>query len=71
MFAPAIADKAGRGALCSKIEQLTKAILRHSPTGEKPDEYEMRLLMRRLDQARDEFRKLYGVKETANEPVSS
>jgi hypothetical protein len=62
MFQPEIPDKAGRGALCSRIEQLTKDMLKH-----RNDKHEFECLARQLDQARDKFHRLYGFKPRPSE----
>jgi hypothetical protein len=59
MFAPPIQDKAGRGALCEVIDQLTKEVVNARPDGAKPNKEELPRLLHRLDQARAKFHKLY------------
>lgn len=60
MLQPQIPDKAGRGALCEKIERLTREIIKVTPEGEKPDKVEAQRLSHRLDKEREKFHKLYN-----------
>jgi hypothetical protein len=62
MFAPQISDRAGRGALCSRIDQLSKDIMRHRPSGDCPDYEKFHRLVKLLDEARSQFSRLYGHK---------
>lgn len=55
-FAPPLTDKAGRGALCARIDALAKDFMRHRARGEY---HEMKQVERRLDQARADFHRLY------------
>lgn len=59
MFQPPIPDKAGRGALCAVIDQLTKAVVEARPDGAKPNKDELPRLLHRLDRARTQFHQLY------------
>lgn len=63
MFAPPIPDKAGRGAICSRIHQLTKDIQLFQRGGVKENPRELSRLLSRLDKERVLLHKLYG-KET-------
>ena len=59
MLAPPITDKAGRGALCAIIDQLTKAVVAARPDGTKPNTDELPRLLHRLDRERAKFHTLY------------
>lgn len=59
-FAPPIPDRSGRGALCARIELLAQEWMRLLARGERE---EAGRVERRLDQARAEFRRLYGAPE--------
>jgi hypothetical protein len=59
MFAPPIADRAGRGTLCAIIDQLTKEVVQARPDGVKPNKDELPRLLARLDRERTKFHQLY------------
>jgi hypothetical protein len=63
MFTPAIPDKAGRGALCEKIDNLEKGIKRVMVDAPHANRDELKRLLHRMDQARKQFHTLYGKKE--------
>lgn len=60
-FCVELADRAGRGALCERVDRLAKEYLRLVDRGET---FEAKRLERRLDQARRDFHRLYGKKES-------
>ena len=64
MFRPEIPDRAGRGAICSRIHQLTKDMQLYQKGGAKENPKELSRLLARLDKERSLLHKLYG-KETS------
>ena len=66
---PPIPDKAGRGALCAIIDQLTKEAVLLRPGGPKEDKHELPRVLRRLDQEREKFLKLYRYTPKPSEEV--
>lgn len=61
-FTVELTDKAGRGALCERIDRLAKEYVKLVSRGEA---HEARCLEARLDAARRDFHRLYGKKEQA------
>ena len=59
MFAPPLADKAGRGELCALIDRLAKDLVYRK---ERMDRDEYGRVQRKLDEARTRFHNLYGKK---------
>ena len=63
MYQPPIPDKAGRGAICARIDVLVKEVLNASPKGRKPDKDKLPRLTALLDLERKKLHKLYNHKE--------
>jgi hypothetical protein len=57
---PDLPDRAGRGSLCSVIQQIVKDVEEVMPGGPRADKDECARLLARLDKEREKFHRLYG-----------